>query len=128
MLSVDAWFIAVSCRSECTFINQSRCIDAFQTWTDEHLKWKPEDHDDITYIKLQAQTDIWVPDISIYNRSVLKCINVAKLKFLYTVSRNFNLTNQMTYFDLLLFSAKNVKLVINQFFFILLIDSASKNI
>ncbi|CAG9766342.1 unnamed protein product [Ceutorhynchus assimilis] len=48
MLSVDAWFT--------TF------------WVDEHLKWKPDDFEGIKSIHLSSSYDIWVPDISIYNR------------------------------------------------------------
>lgn len=48
MLSVDAWFT--------TF------------WIDQHLKWKPEDYEGIKTIHLSSSYDIWVPDLSVYNR------------------------------------------------------------
>lgn len=39
-------------------------------WRDEHLKWKPSDYESIKQIHL-ASSDIWVPDLSIYNRNDL---------------------------------------------------------
>ncbi|XP_050294485.1 neuronal acetylcholine receptor subunit alpha-6-like [Anthonomus grandis grandis] len=47
-LSVDAWFTAF--------------------WLDHHLTWNPDDFEGIKTIHLSSSNDIWVPDISVYNR------------------------------------------------------------
>ncbi|XP_063932693.1 neuronal acetylcholine receptor subunit alpha-3-like [Zophobas morio] len=36
-------------------------------WTDEHLTWNPDDYESLKRIHL-SHTDIWMPDLSIYNR------------------------------------------------------------
>jgi hypothetical protein len=36
-------------------------------WKDEHLKWNPDDYESIKSIHL-SDVDIWMPDISVYNR------------------------------------------------------------
>ncbi|XP_060520186.1 acetylcholine receptor subunit alpha-like [Cylas formicarius] len=44
-------------------------IDAWLSvfWVDQHLRWKPNDYDGITSIHLKTY-EIWVPDLSVYNR------------------------------------------------------------
>jgi hypothetical protein len=37
-----------------------------QVWIDKRLAWDPEDHSQITKLRVPA-AEIWVPDISLYN-------------------------------------------------------------
>ncbi|GLV43460.1 mitochondrial ribosomal protein S5 [Carabus blaptoides fortunei] len=36
-------------------------------WVDEHMEWKPEDYEDTNKLFLTTE-DIWVPDLSVYNK------------------------------------------------------------
>ncbi|KAL3285887.1 hypothetical protein HHI36_000407 [Cryptolaemus montrouzieri] len=36
-------------------------------WMDQHLKWEPKDFDGIKQIHLD-DTDLWIPDLSLYNQ------------------------------------------------------------
>lgn len=47
-LSIDAWFPTY--------------------WTDQHLTWKPDEYEGIKSIHMSSSYDLWVPDISIYNK------------------------------------------------------------
>ena len=43
-------------------------------WTDKELTWKPSDFGNVSNIKVNYDS-IWTPDITLYNRYVLKAPN-----------------------------------------------------
>nr|ACP31310.1 nicotinic acetylcholine receptor a9 subunit [Tribolium castaneum] len=49
--------------------DNSFTIDSWfaMSWVDQHLKWTPDDFDSLSTLHL-ADSDIWVPDLSVYNR------------------------------------------------------------
>ncbi len=42
----------------------------FQKWRDEYLSWFPQEHGNLTTIKLPQDT-IWTPDLMLYNTLVI---------------------------------------------------------
>lgn len=39
----------------------------FQSWMDEKLVWNPSDYNNLTVLRIPC-TNIWLPDIVLYNR------------------------------------------------------------
>ena len=47
-----------------------------QVWCDEALTWNPDHFDNITHL-IVPPTDIWIPDICLYNKYVFTLLNIA---------------------------------------------------
>ena len=39
----------------------------FQAWSDEFLRWNPEEHNDVQNLAISA-SKIWIPDINLYEK------------------------------------------------------------
>ena len=64
-------------------------------WIDKELTWKPKDFGNVSNIKVNYDS-IWTPDITLYNRYVLKRQNYPGQKLIKNLASN-NLINKIVY-------------------------------